>query len=61
MAEEAADPLELGLGVVHQPREENGQDVLESVGVEKWLQLHGVPAVIDQLGMPLDGLVHVRP
>ena len=39
-----------------QPREEDRQHVLEAIGIQERLQLHGVAAVLDQLGMPLDRL-----
>ena len=40
----------------HQPREEDGQHAPESIGVQERLQLHAVPAVVDQLRMALDRL-----
>ena len=58
VVEKAADPVKLGLGVIDQPREEHWQDVLEPVRIHVRLQLHTVPAVIDQFRMPVDGLAN---
>ncbi len=59
MIEEAADAFELRLRVLYQPREKNRKDVRETVSIHKWPQLHGIAAVLDQLVMVLDRVMHV--